>query len=35
MPVIQGTKYAIVTWLGHTLDWDGMPHMYIPQGSQQ
>ena len=35
MPVIKGTKYAIVTWLGHVLDWDGMPGMYMPQGGQQ
>jgi hypothetical protein len=35
MPVIKGTKYAIVTWLGHVLDWDGMPVMYTPQGGQK
>ena len=29
MPVIQGSKYAIVTWLGHRLDFDGMPPMYM------
>ena len=28
MPVVQGTKYAIVTWLGHPMDWDGMPLQY-------
>jgi predicted 2-oxoglutarate/Fe(II)-dependent dioxygenase YbiX len=28
MPVIKGSKYAIVTWLGHPMDWDGMPPMY-------
>jgi hypothetical protein len=28
MPVISGTKYAIVTWLGHQIDFDGMPPMY-------
>jgi len=28
MPVIKGTKYAIVTWLGHPLDFDGMPAMW-------
>ena len=33
MPVISGTKYAIVTWLGHKLDFDGMPPMYFPEGS--
>ena len=32
MPVIKGTKYAIVTWLGHPFDLDGMPPMYQPQG---
>ena len=28
MPVISGTKYAIVTWLGHPVDPDGMPGPY-------
>ena len=28
MPVVKGTKYAIVTWLGHPMDFDGMPQMY-------
>ena len=32
MPVIKGTKYAIVSWLGHPFDLDGMPVMYKPQG---
>ena len=32
MPVIEGTKYAIVTWLGHQIDFDGLPPMYIPEG---
>jgi len=31
MPVIKGSKYAIVTWLGHTIDFDGLPPMYLPQ----
>lgn len=31
MPVIKGQKYAIVTWLGHPMDWDGMPPMYTGQ----
>lgn len=31
MPVVSGTKYAIVTWLGHQLDFDGMPPMFLPQ----
>lgn len=31
MPVISGTKYAIVTWLGHQIDFDGLPPMYVPQ----
>ena len=35
MPVISGTKYAIVTWLGHPFDTDGMPGMYLPQGGSQ
>jgi len=35
MPVISGTKYAIVTWLGHPFDTDGMPGMYLPQGGGQ
>lgn len=28
MPVLSGTKYAIVTWLGHPVDPDGMPEPY-------
>lgn len=32
MPVVNGTKYAIVTWLGHKLDLDGMPDNYRPEG---
>lgn len=28
MPVVSGTKYAIVTWLGHPVDPDGMPEPY-------
>lgn len=28
MPVLSGTKYAIVTWLGHPVDPDGMPAPY-------
>lgn len=32
MPVVSGTKYAIVTWLGHRVDLDGMPNMYRPEG---
>jgi hypothetical protein len=32
MPVLEGTKYAIVTWLGHQIDFDGLPPMYIPEG---
>jgi len=33
MPVIKGTKYAIVTWLGHPMDFDGMPQMYLPRSN--
>ena len=28
MPVISGTKYAIVTWLGHPMEIEDMPPMY-------
>ena len=28
MPVISGTKYAIVTWLGHPMEFNDMPPMY-------
>ena len=28
MPVISGHKYAIVTWLGHPMEWTDMPPMY-------
>lgn len=28
LPVIKGSKYAIVTWLGHPMDLDSMPPMY-------
>lgn len=30
LPVTSGTKYAIVTWLGHVLDLQAMPDMWIP-----
>jgi len=30
LPVTSGTKYAIVTWLGHVLDIKSMPNMWIP-----
>jgi|TARA_B100001094_G_scaffold2782_1_gene2481 hypothetical protein len=32
MPIISGTKYAIVTWLGHQIDTDGLPEFYLPKG---
>ncbi len=32
MPIISGTKYAIVTWLGHQIDTDGLPDFYLPRG---
>lgn len=32
MPIISGTKYAIVTWLGHQIDTDGLPEFYLPRG---
>lgn len=32
LPVTSGTKYAIVTWLGHVLDIEAMPNMWIPSG---
>ena len=32
MPIISGTKYAIVTWLGHEIDFDGLPQYYLPRG---
>ena len=28
MPVISGTKYAIVTWLGHPMEFNDMPPLY-------
>lgn len=28
LPVTNGVKYAIVTWLGHKLDFEGMPNYY-------
>ena len=28
MPVVEGTKYAVVTWLGHQMELDGMPDSY-------
>lgn len=28
MPVVKGTKYAIVTWLGHPMELKEMPPMY-------
>ncbi len=28
MPVVSGHKYAIVTWLGHPMEWTDMPPMY-------
>ena len=34
MPVISGTKYAIVTWLGHPMEYEDMPPQYkqgVPQ----
>ena len=31
LPVISGTKYAIVTWLGHQLDISNMPPMWLPE----
>lgn len=35
LPVDSGTKYAIVTWLGHPIDFDGMPPMYLPNGENK
>lgn len=35
LPVDSGTKYAIVTWLGHQIDFDGMPPMYLPNGENK
>lgn len=35
LPVESGTKYAIVTWLGHMIDFDGMPPMYLPNGENK
>lgn len=34
LPVISGTKYAIVTWLGHQLDINNMPPMWLPNDLQ-
>lgn len=28
MPVVSGNKYAIVTWLGHPMDFKDMPDIY-------
>lgn len=30
LPVTSGTKYAIVTWLGHVFDLQSMPEIFIP-----
>lgn len=30
LPVTSGTKYAIVSWLGHVLDLRAMPDMWLP-----
>ena len=35
LPVDSGTKYALVTWLGHGIDFDGMPPMYLPNGENK
>lgn len=35
LPVESGTKYALVTWLGHPIDFDGMPPMYLPNGENK
>lgn len=35
LPVESGTKYALVTWLGHMIDFDGMPPMYLPNGENK
>lgn len=35
LPVESGTKYALVTWLGHQIDFDGMPPMYLPNGENK
>lgn len=34
LPVTSGTKYAIVTWLGHQLDIANMPPMWLPNDLQ-
>lgn len=35
LPVESGTKYALVTWLGHMIDFDGIPPMYLPNGENK
>ena len=35
LPVVSGTKYAIVTWLGHQIDFDGIPPMWLPNGENK
>jgi hypothetical protein len=35
LPVTSGTKYAIVTWLGHQLDIANMPPMWLPNDLQR